>query len=189
MTTTRNGNSGNHPTRRLRFDASTSRLVTGPETRPTSNHSGRRLVTAAVLSILFLWGSLYLVFRDWRARFRERSAFGKSYVATAVDPLVHVVPAGVDPAEWRRAVSATHDMIVTLTGSNVLSLNEMKNLRGELAMRTARTRPETARDELTAIWKDLGNRAGPIVNRHKLPEILKDSLPKPKGPDGLPKKQ
>ena len=135
MTTTWNGNSGNHPTRRLRFDSSTTRSVTPSGVRPPSIHSGRRLVTVAVLSILILWGSLYLAFRDWQGRFRERAAFGKNHVATAIDPLAQVVPTGVDPTEWRQAVQTTHDMIVTLTGSNVLSLDEMKSLRGELTER------------------------------------------------------
>src|SRR5262245_19910805 len=119
MTTTWNSNPGNHPTRRLRFDASTSRPANSPGGRLASTHSGRRLVTIAVLSILLLWGALYLVFRDWRARFRARAAFGKSYVATAIDPLATVPPSGVDSTEWHLAVRETHDMIVTLTGSNL----------------------------------------------------------------------
>lgn len=172
MATTRNGNPGNHPTRRLRFDASTSRLVKSPPAELSPTHSGRRLVTVAVCSILILWGSLYLAFREWRARFHERVAYGKKHVAPAVDPLGHIVPPDVDPIKWRRAVRETHDMIVTLTGSNVLTLDGMKDLENELTMRIARAQPETARAELAAIWDDLRHRAGPIVTRHPRPEIL-----------------
>lgn len=128
----------------------------------------------AVFSILILWGSLYLAFREWRTRFRERAVFGKQHVATAVDPLGRIVPDDIKPTEWQAAVRETHDMIVTLTGSNVLTLDDMKNLKSELTAHTARARPETARAELAAIWNDLRQRAGPIVNvnRHPLPKIL-----------------
>lgn len=144
-------------------------------------------MTVAVISILILWGLLYLIFRDWRMRFQERAAFGKTHVATAIDPLAKIVPSNVDPTEWRLAVRATHEMIVTLTGSNVLTFEEMKNLRGELAGRTARVRPETARAELRSIWKDLEHRAGPIIKRHLLPEVLKDPAPSHQESKGLSK--
>lgn len=131
----------------------------------------------AVFSILILWGSLYVAFREWRTRFRERAAYGKQHVATAVDPLGQIVPGDVKPTEWQAAVRETHDMIVTLTGSNILTLNDMKDLESELTVRTARARPETARAELTAIWNDLRQRAGPIVNvnRHPLPKVLSNA--------------
>ncbi|MCA1684908.1 MAG: hypothetical protein LC745_02765, partial [Planctomycetia bacterium] len=77
--------------------------------------SGRRFVTAAVLSVLVLWGSLYLTFRHWRAGYRERQAYGERRVAAAVDPLAAVVPTGASPDAWRRAVAETHAMLTTLT--------------------------------------------------------------------------
>lgn len=139
-------------------------------------------MTIAVCSILILWGSLYLAFREWRARFQERVAYGKEHVAPAIDSLSRIIPPDVDPIKWRQAVRETHDMIVTLTGSNVLTLDGMKDLENELTTRVAHASPETARTELTAIWDDLHHRAGPIVNRHLRPEILEKEAPGPRPP-------
>jgi hypothetical protein len=71
-------------------------------------------------------------------------------------------------------------MIVTLTSSNVLTLDEMKTLHRELIERTAHLEPTTARAGLAAIWSDLQYRAGPIIRRHPVPEVLADSLLKSK---------
>jgi hypothetical protein len=180
MTSTRNGSHGNPSTRRLRFDSSTGRPASRPAQKRPSPHSGRRFVTVAVVSVLILWGVLYFTFRDWRVRFRERAFFGKSQVATAVDPLARIVPHGVDPGEWRQAVDDTHALLVRLTGSNILDLSEMKALRNELSARAARATPGTARAELTAIWDDLQHRAGPILDPIKYPRPKLLAVPKAK---------
>jgi hypothetical protein len=164
----------------LRFDGYTARPV-GRPARAAPAHSGRRFVALSVLSVLVLWGALYLAFRDWRARFRARAAFGATQVATAVDPFAEVIPPSTDPSAWRHAVAETRAMLVTLTGSNLLSLREMKALRAELAARAARARPETARAELAAVWDDMEARARPTIARHTRPELLrKDSPPRHK---------
>jgi hypothetical protein len=172
MTTVWNGNPGNRPVRRLRFDEyPANRDVPGPTQE--AGHSGRRAVIGGVLALLVLTGVLTLVFRDWRIRYRERAAFGAREVATAVDPLAELAPPGVPVDAWRRAVADAHAMLVTLTASNLLDLDQMRNLRTELTARVARTRPETARNELAALWDDLVDRAAPvIVNRHPRPTLL-----------------
>jgi hypothetical protein len=71
-------------------------------------------------------------------------------------------------------------MLVTLTASNLLDLDQMRDLRADLAARVARARarPETARSELAGLWDDLAARAGPnLVNRHPRPGLL--SPPRP----------
>lgn len=150
------------------------RPVSDPAGKASSPYSGRRFVTAAVVSVLLIWGALYFTFRDWRARFRERADFGKSHVATAIDPLAKIVPDGVDPGDWRLAVDETHLLIVRLTGSNLLNLREMKALRTELGARAARATPATAKADLTAIWDDLQRRAGPILVKNLRPKLLAD---------------
>lgn len=167
MATTPNDDScgGNPPVRRLRFDP-----TAGLELSQT--HSGRRFVTIAVLTVLVVWGSLYLVFRHWRARVLARAAYGAREVAPTVDPLAQMVPDGVPPGEWRDAVEQTHALLVALTAANLLDQSQMQALRAELAARVAAARPETAREVLRSIWDDMCARAGPVLARRSRPKVL-----------------
>lgn len=172
MATVRNGNPGNHPSRRVRFDDHPAARVEagGPE---ADGYPGRRAVIAGGLAVLVLSGGLALAFRDWRIHYRERAAFGARQVATAIDPLAGSVPPDVPADRWRGAVADTHAMLATLTASNMLDLDQMHALRDEIVARVARTRPETARAELAALWDDLAGRAGPnLVKRHPRPGLL-----------------
>jgi hypothetical protein len=180
MATAWNGNRGPQPARRLRFDGQVRpHHVEGSGTGAPAGHSGRRFVTLAVLGVLVLWGVLSLAFRDWRARYRARAAFGATQVATAIDPLAEVVPPGIAPDAWRRAVAETHAMLVTLTASNLLDLAQMHALRAEVRARVARARPETARDELAGLWNGIADRAEPVLEtRHPRPELLPPCPPK-----------
>jgi hypothetical protein len=180
------------PSRTLRFDdyGATPR-ETGPGHRRSdglitaeagSGHSGRRFVVVAVVVVLCTWGGLYLAFQRWRASYRERAAYGASHVVSAIDPLKEVAPPGVDPVVWRKAVDETHAMLLTVVGSNLLDLDDMKKLRLELDQFVARVQahPETAQTELAAIWDTLADRAeflfqdskDPTRDRHVRPKIL-----------------
>jgi hypothetical protein len=172
MVTVWNGNPGNRPVRRLRFDGYPPDREARRRVR-AEGHSGRRAVIAGGLGFLVLGGGLALWFRDWRLRYRARAAFGAREVATAIDPLAQVVPPEVPAAAWRRTVADAHAMLVTLTASNMLDLNQMRSLRAELAAQVAHARPETARADLAALWDSLVRRAGPnLVKRHPRPELL-----------------
>ena len=70
-------------------------------------HSGRLFVLGAGLTLLLIWGTLFLVFRDWRARYRERAYSGAAQVVSAIDRLRSIVPPNVDPAVWHDAVDQT----------------------------------------------------------------------------------
>jgi hypothetical protein len=148
---------------RLRFDdfGFSAAAASSPGLSGSSSYSGRLLVLGAGLVILTLWGSLYLAFRDWRARYRVRAAFGATQVAPVVDPLAQIVPQGMDAETWRSTVQQTHEMLVTVTSANLLDLEQMKSLRDELrqSVKRALTHPETARDELAAIWNTISDRA------------------------------
>lgn len=136
-------------------------------------HSGRAFVTAWVVTVLVLWGSLNLAFRHWRSGYRERAAFGARVAAAAIDPMAGVVPAGESPDAWRRAVAETHAMLVTLTASNVLDVPRMRALGDRVSVRVARSRPETARAELASLWDEVESQAGPIIlSRHPRPALL-----------------
>ena len=147
--------------RRIRFDDLTStRVHTSVPEGVSSEHSGRRLVLVAGAIILILWGSLYLVFRDWRTRYRARADFGATQVAPVIDAIAKVAPPGVDGQAWRDAVRETHSMLVSVTGANLLDIEQMQSLRAELEQAVARaeTQPETARDELAGVWNAMSER-------------------------------
>ena len=146
MSSSTNGRPGNHrdPTRRLRHDDLASviaqtyaprpgRPATGDDADRLSpwlprSHSGRRFVIMAGIAVLLIWGVLYLVFREWRARYRERAAYGVSQVVPAIDPMGDILPPDVNPASWRDAVRQTHAMLLTVTASNLLDIVEMRAL-------------------------------------------------------------
>ena len=200
MSTARNGQHPGHrnPTRRLRFDnlASTvtgdtagsnpGRATATAEVLPRG-HSGRRFVIVAGITVLLIWGALYLIFREWRAKYRQRAAYGLTRVVPAIDPLAEIAPPPLDPIAWRDAVQQTHAMLVTVISSNLLDVKEMRQLRDELdqAVARARAHPETAVGELAAIWNTLSDRAEFLLkdsrsasgDRHPRPKILP---PRPK---------
>ena len=180
--------------RRFRTDRLGSRTVGSFALPPgkENGHSGRRLVVVACGTILVLWGALYLVFRDWRARYRERARFGATQVAPVVDSLSEINPEGVDAQAWQQAVRETHEMLVSVTAANLLDLKQMEALRDELKqiVQRARNHPETARDELARIWNAMADRAGFVLQEgtsgrkrgHPRPAILPPRPEKSKSP-------
>jgi hypothetical protein len=194
MTSTPNGHQNGSPSRRFRLDELTSNSVQtaaaqGSLALPRA-HSGRRFVLGAGLVLLLLWGALYLVFRDWRSRYNERAQFGATQVAPVIDALADTPPPGVTAGDWRNAVRDTHDLLVTVTGSNLLDRQQMLSLRQELEQTVARARahPETARDELAGVWNLVADRAEFVFRdgrsasgmRHVRPRILP---PRPENPE------
>jgi hypothetical protein len=199
MSSSPNGQHGGQddPIRRLRYDdlsaimeQTSAREVRrrGSRTRPTAmpwlgrSYSGRRLVVIGVIALLVVWGALYLVFREWRARYYARVAYGVNQVAPAIAAFLDIAPPGVEHTRWQYAVTRTHAMLVDVTASNLLGLGEMRDLRAELdrAVARARKHPETAVAELAAIWDDTSERAEFLLrdtrsvtgDRHPRPEIL-----------------
>ena len=128
-----------------------------------SGSSGRRFVIAGVLVIFVLWGVLFWIFQDWRARHRALSLFGATEVATVVNPLTETVPPGVDPKTWKAAVADTRMMLETVTASGMLDRKAMEQLRDDLRARVARTSPETAIGTLSKLWDEMQAKAGPIL--------------------------
>jgi hypothetical protein len=149
-------------------------------------------VTVAVLVMLVIWGVLYLVFREWRARYRERAAFGASQVVPAIDPMAEIVPPGVEPSSWRDAVKQTRALLLTVTASNLLDIDDLRALRAELFLAVARCRshPDSGIAVLAGVWNSIADRAGFLLNdsrspsgeRHPRPRILPPRPEKPVGP-------
>ena len=125
--------------------------------------SGRRFVIGAIVVIAALWGTLFLVFREWRTHHRDLAAFGASEVAPLVDPLADRVPPNVAAKRWRRAVADTHDMLVAATASGTINRPEMEHLRDDLRSRFAKTTPDTAISDLSQLWDEMQERVGPIL--------------------------
>ena len=156
-----------HPgSRKFWFDDLPSTVV---HTRPSAldstergiGSSGRRFILLAGMTLLVLWGALYLAFRDWRARYRARTSFGVTEVAPVIDSLGEITPPGVSPDVWQDAVRRTHVMLAAVLSANLLDARQMEMLRDELKQAVKRTRshPETAREELGAIWTAMADRA------------------------------
>ncbi len=101
-------------------------------------HSGVRFVLVLGTSVLLIWATLYLAFREWRATYRERTAYGLTQVVTVIDPLGEITPPALDPIAWRDAVQRTRAMLVTVISSNLLDVKEMRQLRTELEQSVTR---------------------------------------------------
>jgi hypothetical protein len=199
MSSARNGHDRAYRdlTRRLRFDdwaSIAARGEPGAGATPTSpiiegGHSGRRFVLLAGFTLILIWGMSYVVFRDWRARYRARALYGATHVVRAIDPLDAIVPAGVDPAAWRDAVDQTRAMLITVTSSNLLDVKDMNRLRTELDgyVTQACQDPAAAVSKLAEIWNHMTDRAEFLLkdtrsidgDRHPRPKILP---PKPEKP-------
>jgi hypothetical protein len=194
MSSTRNGQDQDHahrdPVRRLRFDDLPSIVVrNGPGPSEFSaarlrlrDHSGRRFVLVAGMVGLLIGATLYLVFREWRAKYRERALYGATRVVPTIEPLRGVIPPGVDVAAWNDAVDQTRALLITVTGSNLLSVTDMDVLRIELSqhVRQACVHPQTALGELAEIWNEVADRGDFLFrdsrslsgDRHPRPRII-----------------
>jgi hypothetical protein len=188
------------PSRTMRFDRSglgVGQSEPGPVqpgarvmAEKSLGHSGRRFVVVAVAVVLLTWGGLYLAFQSWRARYRERVAYGATHVVAVIDPLKAVTPPDVEPAAWLDAVDETRAMLTTVVGSNLLDRDEMNRLGAELDHSVARAsaHPQSAKTELAGIWNNLADRAeflfqdsrSPTLDRHPRPKILPARPGKPK---------
>ena len=181
------------PIKRVRFDnlpsigirtdkRSNAGVFTESRNLMPPGHSGRRFVIALCCAVLLIWGVLYLSFREWRARYRVRAAYGMAQVVPVIDRLEEITPPNLDPVAWRDAVRRTHDLLATVTASNLLDQPAMDKLRGELdrAVARVRTHPAGGIDELAAIWNELADRGEFLLRdsrsaegvRHPRPKIL-----------------
>jgi hypothetical protein len=190
MANLRNGRDQADSVRRLRVDdmaaivARHTRGAGDPATALTGpvGHSGRRFVVVAGVIVLLIWGTLYLVFREWRVKYRERAQYGATEVVPVIDPLKGVMPPGVDIKEWRDAVDQTGNLLKTVTGSNLLTKPDMVELKIELTqqVRLGCRRPAHAVESLAEIWNNVADRGEFLLrdsrslsgDRHPRPRIL-----------------
>ena len=160
---------------RLRFDPPGHGGEEGSNAPERSGRfaSGRVLVTTIVVVVLLVWGSLHVVFRQWRNRYLERRSYAEQVVAARVEPLAKVVPPNVSPAAWRGAVAETRAMLKTVTDSNILDAPRIETLSARVSdlVRDARSHDALAR--LAVVWDEAEAGAGPVVTaRHARPPLL-----------------
>jgi hypothetical protein len=194
-------NGDSHPSRRLRLDelpanvtwsyarGSEPKGATATTPRDEQGHSGRRFVLVSGVVLLTIWGMLYLLFRDWRARYHKRALYGASYVVPAIDPMARLEPPDVAPEAWRNAVAQTRSMLLTVTSSNLLDEKQMRELQTELegAAKRSLADPQRAVTELATIWNNIADRGefllkgsrSPAGDRHPRPKILPPRPAKP----------
>jgi hypothetical protein len=128
--------------------------------------------------------SLFVAFRQWRGRHEELAAYGRERVAPVILPLGRHVPRGIDAARWQRVVESMRDVLAALTGSAVLDLKEMQELRREIQLRVDRATRATAAHELESLWEELEARAGPVLITHPtigLASTVRSLVPKAQG--------
>ena len=65
---------------------------------PSRGHSGRIFVLVAGVILVAIWATLYLVFLEWRTKYRERAQYGATEVVPVIEPLLGVMPPGIDVA-------------------------------------------------------------------------------------------
>ncbi len=168
-----NGDSHSNSSRGwVRFDTPRHRAEDGNEGTGWFA-SGRVLVMTIVVVVLLAWGSLNLVFRQWRTRYLERRAYAERVIVERVEPLAKLVPPDANPDAWRTAVADTRAMLKTVTDSNMLTPPRIESLSAEISDLVRDARPDTARARLAAVWDLAEAGAGPIVtSRHDRPTLL-----------------
>ncbi len=149
--------------------------------------SGRRFVVAGAVATLVVAAILLYFFDRWKAQYRVRRAIGMTRVVPALDPLLSLNPPGVDPAQWKDAVAATHGALETIVKAGILDEDRMTALAVEVEDMTARSvrAPSCAVEELSGLWDRLGERALFLLDerarngklRHPRPALLHPRKP------------
>lgn len=143
------------------------------ELRPFTG-SGRKFVICLTIVILMIWGALYLGFRAWKAGYERRAAAGR-ISAARIRPLVNARPPGVEIWEWEDTVDHAEAMLIALTGSNLLSVDQIQELSARIDKLTveAQRDPSRSTELLRAFWDEVSKRAGPVSEIYGRPKSLR----------------
>lgn len=149
-----------------------------PKSVPVKNGSaftgsGRKFVIGLVLVILSIWGLLYVGFRTWKAGYEGRAAAGR-VAAARIRPLTQARPQGVEVWVWEDTVDHAEAMLIALTGSNLLSVEQIQELTGQIdeLTRKAADNPAQSIQLLKDFWDALSKRSGPVAEIYGRPQAL-----------------
>jgi len=144
-------------------------------TKNIRDHSGRKFVLLLATVILLIWAALWIGFRHWKSGYEQRAVIGRR-AAERVRPLVDSRPPGVDVWEWEDTVDHAEAMLIAVTGSNLLSANQLRELTDQVdtLVDTTRNDPSRAADDLRSFWDDIARRAGPVADIYGRPRLVRD---------------
>ena len=138
-----------------------------------SGTSGRRFIVLFTITILIFWASLSVGFRFWKSGYDQKAQVGRE-TARHIRKLVEARPAGVSVAVWEDTVDHTEAMLIAVTGSNLLNLDQIQALTVEIDERvaTAIREPNQGPSLLKGLWDELAKRAGPVANIYGRPKLV-----------------
>ena len=138
-----------------------------------SGTSGRRFIVLFTITILIFWASLWVGFRFWKSGYDQKAQVGRE-TARHIRKLVEARPAGVSVAVWEDTVDHTEAMLIAVTGSNLLNLEQIQALTVEIDERvaTAIREPNQGPYLLKGLWDELAKRAGPVANIYGRPKLV-----------------
>lgn len=145
-----------------------------------SGMSGRLFIVFLVAAILIFWGLLTLGFRSWKAGYEQRAVAGRE-TARHIRPLVASRPERVSVAQWEDTVDHAEAMLIAVTGSNLLNIQQMQQLAEQVDRLVAQAAAEPDRGPamLLELWESLARRAGPVADIYGRPKLVKAAAKNP----------
>lgn len=137
--------------------------------------SGRLFIVLLVTAILIFWGMLTLGFRSWKAGYDQRALVGRE-TARHIRPLVQSRPGSVSVAQWEDTVDHAEAMLIAVTGSNLLNIQQMQQLTEQVDALVAQAGTDPGRGPalLLELWESLARRAGPVADIYGRPALVKE---------------
>jgi len=151
-----------------------------PNTRSTPNlgdqksgTSGRRFIVLFTITVLIFWASLWVSFRFWKSGYDQKAQVGRE-TARHIRKLVEARPDGVSASVWEDTVDHAEAMLIAVTGSNLLNIQQIQALTVEIDERVAAAtrQPNQGPAILKELWDELAKRAGPVANIYGRPKLL-----------------
>ena len=143
---------------------------------PAGGMSGRLFIVMLVAAILIFWGLLTLGFRAWKAGYDQRAVVGRE-TARHIRPLVQSRPDTVSLAQWEDTVDHAEAMLIAVTGSNLLNIQQMQQLTEQVDTLVAQAKADPNRGPalLYELWESLAKRAGPVADIYGRPQLVKSA--------------
>jgi hypothetical protein len=151
-----------------------------PNTRSTPNlgdqksgTSGRRFIVLFTITVLIFWASLWVSFRFWKSGYDQKAQVGRE-TARHIRKLVEARPDGVSASVWEDTVDHAEAMLIAVTGSNLLNIQQIQALTVEIDERVAAAtrQPNQGPAILKELWDELAKRAGPVANIYGRPKLV-----------------